>query len=220
MNYNKYVSTAGLDSIALQKIFDCLENMNGKTINILEFGSGHSTDFLVDYKFYSNKNIIIDSYDNDINYCYKNKKNNAFLNLNVNPLISCNDEDYHKLLEQGEYDASYFHLHNMLPYNHPKFWRQKNCFYQIENLREHYDLVIIDGPNGNGRNIAYLHIKDRVKKNSIIFIDDYNSKDGDYDYEFIPNLKKLINVEEIYTHNKAIQPTWKNGGFFAIYKVI
>ena len=47
-------------------------------------------------------------------------------------------------------------------------------------MKEHYDLIIIDGPNGNGRNIAYLHIKDRVKKNSIIFIDDYNSKDNNH----------------------------------------
>ena len=60
MNLLKYKSGPGLDRIALEQLFKILEsNDNYKTpiTNILEFGSGFSTQFLADYKEYSNKNI-------------------------------------------------------------------------------------------------------------------------------------------------------------------
>ena len=99
MDFNKYKSGPGLDLIALQqlkKILDLFDN-----INILEFGSGFSTSFLIDYKYYSDKNIHIDSYDNDPKWCFQNTENNTFLNLNVNPLISCSDKDYNYQLENN-----------------------------------------------------------------------------------------------------------------------
>ena len=63
MDYNKYKGySSGLDKIALTKLYYILNSLNGD-INILEFGSGFSTSFLIDYKFFSGKNIFIDSYE-------------------------------------------------------------------------------------------------------------------------------------------------------------
>ena len=57
MDYEKYRGTySGLDKLALSKLFDILNSLENN-IRILEFGSGQSTQFLVDYKLYSNKNI-------------------------------------------------------------------------------------------------------------------------------------------------------------------
>ncbi len=67
-------------------------------INILEFGSGFSTRFLVDYKLYSNKNITIDTYDNDAKYAFNNKNNHSFVNVNICPLISTNSCNFEKQL--------------------------------------------------------------------------------------------------------------------------
>lgn len=220
MNYEKYKCGSGLDKIALQKLFDILNGFKGN-IQILEFGSGQSTQFLVDYKLYTNKNINIDSYDNDTKYCFQNSKEYNFLNLKITELISCSDEHFNKQLEEKKYNGEYFTKHELLPYNHPKFWRQRNCFYDIKSdeLDKKYDLIIIDGPNGNGRNIAYLHLQNCVKPGSIIFIDDFNASDGDYEYKFIENLKNLLNVEEIETFIND-NPSWEFGGNFAIYMVI
>lgn len=221
MDFNKYKSGPGLDLIALQqlkKILDLFEN----NVNILEFGSGFSTSFLIDYKFFSGKNIFIDSYDNDPNWCFQNTENYTFLNLNVKPLISCSDKDYNYQLENKKYNKNRFKTHISLPYNHPKYWRQRNCFYDVNNndLKDNYDIVIIDGPNGNGRNIAYLHIKEKVKSGSYILIDDHNSKDDEYDYNFIGNLKNIINVEKIFECNNIVNPCWENGNNFCIFKVV
>ena len=95
MNLIKYKSGPGLDIIALQKLELYLNNFNNsKQINILEFGSGFSTQFLVDYKYHYNKNIIIDSFDNDKKWCFQNSEKYPFLNLNITPLISCTEEDF------------------------------------------------------------------------------------------------------------------------------
>ena len=125
------------------------------------------------------------------------------------------------MLNSKTYDKSKFAIADLLPYNHPKFWRQRNCFYDInsDELNRKYDLIIIDGPNGNGRNIAYLHLQNCVKPGSIIFIDDFNASDGDYDYKFIENLKNILNVEEIETFTNN-NPSWELGCNFAIYRVI
>lgn len=223
MDYEKYKGQgAGLDKIALKKIEHLLDSFDNN-INILEFGSGQSTQFLIDYKLYTNKNIIIDSYDHDSKYSYQNTNNYNFLNLYIKPLISCSDINFNKQILNKIYDRTCFKEHILLPYNHPKFWRQKNCFYNIENneLKDFYNLIIIDGPNGNGRNIAYLHIINRVQPGTIIFIDDYNSRDNDFDYKFIENLKSILNVQELYTHdNLDNKDCWNIGGNFAIYKVL
>tara|TARA_Y100000992_G_scaffold16559_1_gene9606 strand:+ start:156 stop:821 length:666 start_codon:yes stop_codon:yes gene_type:complete len=221
MDYFKYKgSGSGLDKIALTKLYYILNSLNGD-INILEFGSGQSTQFFIDYKLQTNKNISILSYDNDPNYCFKNTEKFDFLDLKIKNLIKCNNNDFVEMLNSKTYDKNKFAIADLLPYNHPKFWRQRNCFYDInsDELNIKYDLIIIDGPNGNGRNIAYLHLQNCVKPGSIIFIDDFNASDGDYDYKFIENLKNILNVEEIETFTNN-NPSWEFGCNFAIYKVI
>tara|TARA_Y100000590_G_C15665896_1_gene994416 strand:+ start:333 stop:1019 length:687 start_codon:yes stop_codon:yes gene_type:complete len=224
-NFDKYKNNGiGLSKKCLQIIFILLETKL-KNINILEFGSGFSTQFFIDYKLNSKKNIIIDSFDNDINYSYKNQNNYNFLKLHILPLVSCNDKNFNKLFyKEKKYNKNYFNLHKSLPYNHPKYWRQRNCFYNITNeLNKKYDIVLIDGPNGNGRNIAYLHLLNKLNKNAFIIIDDYNSKDNEFDYNFIGYLKLMFNIKEIYTHtykSKNGIDEWENGGNFAIYQLL
>ena len=48
----------------------------------------------------------------------------------------------------------------MLPKKSPLTTRQRNNFYNIQpgDISGVYDLMILDGPNGNGRNIAFLHM--------------------------------------------------------------
>ena len=223
MDYNIYYgSGSGIDKNALTQLYTILNNFDNN-INILEFGSGQSTQFFIDYKLLSKKNIFVDSYDNDPNFAYQNEDNHDFLNLYIKPLISCSEYNFNKKLKEKIYNRNYFSPHQLPPYNDKNFWRQRNCFYDIDNkeLKDHYDIILIDGPNGNGRNLAYLHIIDRIKPGSIIFIDDYNNKDNDFDYNFIKNLKYIFNVEEIYSHtNLTNKDTWNTGGNFAIYKLI
>ena len=174
----------------------------------------------MDYKEASGKNIHIDSFDNDAKWCFQDADKYSFLNLNVAPLLSCNEEDFNRQMENKEYNSDCFQTHVSLPYNHPKYWRQRNCFYDVKKLKNHYDLVIVDGPNGNGRVISYLHFKDKVHKGSHILIDDHNSRDGDFDYKFIEHLKNIIPVKEVYIHENKINPSWETGVNFALFEVV
>ena len=113
MNYNKYKSGAGLDIIALKQLFKLLEENRKNEINILEFGSGFSTQFLVDYKLYSNKNITIDTYDNDAKYAFNNKNNHSFVNVNICPLISTNDHNFKKQLHEKKFMQNYLRVKHL-----------------------------------------------------------------------------------------------------------
>lgn len=222
-NIEKYKNYGiGLSKKCFEEILKILNNLDN--INILEFGSGFSTNFFIDYKLFSGKNISITSFDNDEKYAYKNTNNHNFIKLHILPLVSCNEEKFNKLFNKDKkYIGEYFSLHKSLP-NRP-IWRQRNCFYKITNELDNkkFDIVLIDGPHGNGRNIAYLHLINKLNKGSYFIIDDYNSKDDNFDYNFIGYLKKLYNVKEICTYSyksKNREDEWNNGGNFAIYQLI
>lgn len=70
--------------------------------------------------------------------------------------------------------------------------RQKNCFYDLKSypLKSSYNLAIVDGPHGNGRNFAYLILKNRMKE-GFILIDDFNH------YDFVETASSLLKLEEI-----------------------
>ena len=214
----------GLSKKCFEQILKILNNLDN--INIVEFGSGFSTKFFIDYKLSSKKNISITSFDNDEKYAYKNTNNYDFIKLHILPLVSCNEENFNKLFNnEKKYNKGYFSLHKSLPYGHKKYWRQRNCFYNITNELndKKFDIVLLDGPNGNGRNISYLHLINKLNKGAYIIIDDYNSKDDDFEYNFIGYLKELFNVKEIYTHtykSKNGNDEWNNGGNFAIYQLL
>lgn len=221
MDLLKYKNSGiGLSKHCFMNILNILNKIQTNNINILEFGSGISTEFFKDYKLIYNKNIYIDSFDNDINYSYKNIEKHKFINMNILPLVSCSDKHFNIMMNENIYNSDYMNIHTLQP-----TWRQRNCFYNITNELDEkkYDLVLLDGPNGNGRNISYLHFKNKLKKNAYIVIDDYNSHDNEFDYNFIGYLKNLFNIKEIYTHTYKSQnedDEWDNGGNFAIYQLI
>ena len=62
-------------------------------------------------------------------------------------------------------------------------------------MPENIDLVVLDGPNGNGRSISFLHLKDKLSKKSFILIDDSDH------YDFVERCKQVLNAEVIVHEN-------------------
>ena len=213
MNLEKYKNNGwGLSKKAFKLIEDKLLLNNINNINIIEFGSGISTNFLVDFKLYYNKNINITSFDNSYEYCYKNENKYDFLDLNIRELLTCNNEIYENMFKTKQID-----LKKMILKNDTSTTRQTNCFYNIKenDLKENYNFVIIDGPNGNGRNFAFLLLLNKLKKGSYIFIDDYDH------YDFVPRMKSLYNCELILQNDGDFRNNkWENGGAFVLYKIL
>lgn len=203
MNYNNYKNDGwGLSELSLKKITEIIENkINKNVVKVVEFGSGISTKFLVDLNYESKKEILITSFDNDPEYSYKGDG----ATLYMRKLIECSDKEYNLMFNNKKYNRNY-----MKSKTSPLTTRQKNCFYDIEkdDLVGYYDLMILDGPNGNGRNISFLHMKDHLKSGSYVLIDDFNH------YDFIDRLLLIFDANLIFENNDRL-----NGGEFVIYKI-
>lgn len=182
------ISIKGLKELLL--VLDTLEE-----VHAIEFGSGVSTQFLVDYAAATRKTLYLDSFDNDPKYKHDKAQ--------LVELIHCNDRAYQSMFSQRAIDWSLFKK---------KLWRpktsQKNCFYRIDEstLRRNYNLAIIDGPHGNGRNFAFLLLKKRIN-NGYIFIDDFNH------YDFLEKAYSIFHLEEISRNEQQ-------GDNFVLVKVL
>jgi len=159
---------------ALQKAIDTLPE-----INVIEFGSGFSSQFLIDYAEFTQKKLNIDSFDNDKKFKHPN--------ATLVKLLTCSNKNYEAMFNNAEIDWDLFRRR----WRKPKT-RQKNCFYDLRDypLKPSYNLAIIDGPHGNGRNFAYLILKDRMQE-GFIMIDDFNH------YDFVETASSLFDLEEI-----------------------
>jgi hypothetical protein len=221
MDLRKYYNTGvGMTKPSLIDIIDTLDSYD-RPISILEFGSGFSTNFFIDYIKKRGDNSRIVSFDSDKRYSYKPKDGDTCLKMCIRELISCKDDDFDKCIQSGVFYKSVFSRHISLPTNHPKYWRQRNLFYDIQDddISGVFDFILLDGPNGNGRNLSYCIIKNHIQSGSHIMIDDCNSRDGDYDYKFRENLESLYDVEKIKEHiYDKRSNVWENGGNYCLYK--
>jgi hypothetical protein len=153
--------------------------------NIVEFGSGASTMFID--RFINQlglTRVSLLSFDNSSKYAAKSDK------VVLRPLVHCSDESFDGIFKNREYDPSLFKRKLSRPTS-----KQKNCFYKISphHLPATIDLLIVDGPNGNGRSLAYLHTKDRLHPGSIVFIDDYDH------YDFVEKFSLFHDHETVYS---------------------
>jgi hypothetical protein len=208
VNIEKYKNDGwGLSKKCFFDIEKLLKNFNEPTI--IEFGSGVSTIFLTDYLNENNKNGKIYSFDNEIEFLPK--VNDSKLELKVTNLLSCNDIDFENMFLNRKYSRDVMRYRFDKPNS-----RQRNCFYDLtyEDLPKECDLCIIDGPHGNGRSIAFLHLINRLKSGSFVIIDDYTH------YDFSEKFKIIFpNSELVIENTKGRDNQWENGGDYRIFKI-
>jgi hypothetical protein len=192
----------------------CFENMISifktfsHSINVVEFGSGVSTEFLVDMleEHYA-LNII--SYDDDAKYATKAR--HAQLKLYLTGLVECHDSDFENQFREKQYNPNVFFKKITAVHT-----RQRNTFYEIKEgeLPDVIDVMIVDGPHGNGRSIAFLHGIGRLRKGSFVVIDDYNH------YDFIERFQMLFPESELVAiSNTGSINQWELGGNYQIFKI-
>ncbi|RAV04563.1 hypothetical protein [Paenibacillus sp. YN15] len=71
----------------------------------------------------------------------------------------------------------------------------RNAFYaDIETIPlepASVDVLILDGPHGNGRSLAFPLLYGRLKRDALVLIDDYDH------YPFVEDLRSLFQMEEL-----------------------
>jgi hypothetical protein len=209
MDLEKYKNDGwGLSKKEFEDILEIISNHDKEELRVVEFGSGISTQFLIDINREGVKKITIDSFDDDPTYAYKGKDN--CLNLMIRPLMECSDGSYNQMFDKKDFISELTHQKKT-----PLHSRQKNNFYTINegDLTGIYDLMILDGPNGNGRNISYLHMHKHLDVGSIVLIDDYTH------YDFVDKFKIFFETERLYENTTGMKNQWENGGDYEIYKI-
>lgn len=205
MNYEEYWKNGmGLHSSQLKHIEDIVVNNNVKTI--VEFGSGQSTKFLSDLRKAKGFDYKVYSFDHHPQHCYK--REHDFLNSHLFDIMSCDDESFEDMFVKKTYSRKGFTNCQ----NQKDDFRTKNSFYDIteDHLPDNIDLVILDGPNGNGRSISFLHLKHKISKNCVILIDDSDH------YDFIERCSQVFDTEIlVHVNDPQIHPLFN----YAIVKV-
>lgn len=208
INIEKYRNKGwGLAKKEFEILYEYLsKNRTDNEFNVVEFGSGMSTDFLVDVMNDLKMNMKIYSFDDSAEYAYKGQHPN--LKLKIVPLLECSDDVFEKMFRDKKYDRNQLQLKTT-----PLHTRQKNTFYEIQDnmLPSKIDLLLVDGPHGNGRSMAFLRCFERMK-GGLVLIDDASH------YPFYDHLKMLCNTEMIYEQHVR-GDKWDNDGDFVFCKV-
>ena len=196
VDLNKYTFNGwGLSEEAFETLEQIVESEN--ITEVLEFGSGQSTYFLNDL----NLNIL--SFDDNIDYSAKVE------GVVLRDLISVSDSDFNKIINNK---ISFYDVCQKYDFVKQKHSKQKNCFYKLnsEDIKEKYQLIILDGPNGNGRSIAFNVIQNKIKYPSYILIDDYDH------YPFIEHFNNFFpNNELVFDYKES-----GTNQCFRIYKIL
>lgn len=224
----------GLTRLALEQLqgllIQCLES--GEKVNILEFGSGSSTRFFVDavIKNQLQDKVSITSFDDNWDYMpnFEGLDVSSFLSLHQRDLVECDDESFEAMFQAGQYQAESFHAKQTELHT-----RQRNNFYHIgaEDLQGSYDIVVLDGPHGNGRSIAFLHLLEHLAQPTYVLVDDHTHHDFEQrmlglmvgEKVFENRSGKATRLEKLgalfSASKREALSQWQRGGDFAIYRL-
>lgn len=208
MNFDKYKNNGwGLSKIQFKLLYNIMSN--DKIYRILEFGSGKSTEFFCDVsEDFSITEIV--SFEDSIDHGFKIENISSKLNFKIRNLVECDDEAYNLFFINKKINPKL-----LFDKKTPLSSRQKNNFYKIQDkdLVGIYDLIVIDGPNGNGRNLSYFYIKEHCRIGTYVLIDDHTH------YDFVEKFGIFFEYEELFNNISKTNDKWEDGGNFVIFKI-
>lgn len=193
INYSNFTFNGwGLSKVALQFLEELIKKNNLE--HCIEFGSGQSTKFLTEI------GIDFISFEDDVNFAA------PYSGVIIQDLVELDDSTYNKVIS-GE--VRYIDVQSNFTPPVKKHTRQRNCFYSIPMLEfnKKFDLVILDGPNGNGRSIAFNYIKPHLNSVSYILIDDFTH------HPYIENFKHTFPTATLLKEHREGRDEW------CVYKI-
>lgn len=178
-----------------------IQKKKGNTpIYIVEFGCGFITQLLLDIKKNFNINLVIDSFGTLIS-----EFNQPNCNIFKKQLLTCSDSTYNKMFN------TIYKPSDMVKSQQSLHKRMINCFYEIKDgdLRDKYDMAILAGPNSNGKDIGFLHIKDRMEKDGFIMLNHLDK------YISLEQMDKFFKTKKAFQNN-----AYSVNGRIGLYKII
>jgi hypothetical protein len=175
-----------------------LFSVKRESFNIVELGGGVSTFF---WYFLKKELVNIDfkitTFEHDKDWSeYLNKEVGSMVNILHCRLKQLSENERINLFEKpAEAVTNWQKTDKFLPENQYKTTRVRNVFYDFPSSyfknNTKIDLLIVDGPHGNGRSMCFPLLKEKIGNGTIILLDDYNH------YPFVDDLQKIFKVESL-----------------------
>lgn len=173
----------GLHSTQLSFLQEIVRSLPVK--QAVEFGSGGSTQFLGMQLLSQGGNLT--TFDHSSEYSWQGNLSNV--NLHIRPLIEFSEEDFEESFLKTQAPDNERGVLTQDPMN----FSAKRTFYKLESsdIPAKIDLLLLDGPNGDGRSLGFLHALPRMSSGGIVMIDDVHH------YDFEARLRSLLEVRQI-----------------------
>lgn len=185
-------------SISKKALKLLIEKIGHEITGILEFGAGYSTLFFAKFLDLNHKNIPMYSFEHNVRFWDKLSKELqpfSFVNLLMPKLKQLSDKEYEELFNSENPSGTYGHIGKPVPIDLYHHTRLHNAFYKIDLNKLKFDrinLIILDGPNGNGRSIAFPLLKDVLDLPAYCLVDDFTH------YPFLDEMQKCFYISKIF----------------------
>ncbi len=165
--------------------------------NIVEFGAGYSTLVLAEYLRQIHPKTKLMSFEHQPGYALSIK---TFLPDGSNVQLECvdlwqvDDTTFDQLFWVKDPVAAFKSAATPVPAEHTHETRLRNVFYHYDFetiAADTVDLVILDGPNGNGRSLAFPFLRNAIHLPGWLLVDDYQ------DYPFLDYCHSVFDVKPL-----------------------
>jgi hypothetical protein len=172
--------------------------MSEEIQKIVEFGAGYSTIFLTKFIQQTSTDTTIESFEHQEEFSGRlamtlNDIDNHVATLHTCELIQCTDEQFKQLFRTDVEPQTLLKQKGVAaPIAEYRGTRLRNAFYDYDFsvMPDHsIDLIILGGPNSNGRSIAFPLLKNKMKTPSWLLMDDY------LDHPFLADLQSVFQSE-------------------------
>lgn len=169
-------------------------------IRLLELGGGQSTIFwwaLLQLDVLQAEVTTLEHHEEWAEKLVQRVKDEERIRVVPQSLKQITDEEwallFHDPLGAEQLWAS---LGSVVPKAQHDWYTIHNTFYgEVDQLRlpaESVDVLIVDGPHGNGRSLAYPLLCRAMKRGALVLVDDFDH------YPFLNDLERVFYTEELY----------------------
>jgi hypothetical protein len=190
----------GLHSSQLEFLREAISR--GQLRSFVEFGSGGSTEFLGHELLKVGGSLT--SFDHSLEHCWKGSLSSV--QLHIRPLIEFSEIDFNQAFSLGSPPP----LQAGFPPSDPMSFEARRTFYSLDekDLPKRIDLLLVDGPSGDGRSIAFLHALPRMSAGALVVIDDVHH------YDFEDRLHSIAKVTKVAGEiNPRVHPNFGWGAY-------
>lgn len=172
---------------------------NGGTLSVLELGGGRSTflwQAMLSHGLLDVRAVTLLHEPAQAADLAKRTEEGGAVSVICSGLKQITDEEWRRVYtEHSAAAANWPSLGVPVPEDRYRHYTIRNAFYEQVELpaADHsVDVMIVDGPHGNGRSLAYPLFAGKLKQGALVLIDDFDH------YPFLADLGRVFRYRELY----------------------